>query len=75
MMNVSINEMSQRIARSTVAIIDTMVQRGAARGEELTTLGQLRDQCVSLVSAIEAEQAAGAETTEAAPEGEKPTKK
>jgi len=45
-----INEISSRVARSTMAVIDTVVQRGGFRGEELTTIGQLRDQCVQLIA-------------------------
>ena len=47
-------EISTRVARSTMAVIDTVVQRGGFRGEELTTIGQLRDQCVQLVAMSEA---------------------
>lgn len=43
-----LTELSVRVARSTVAVIDTLVQRGAFRGEELSTIGQLRDQCVQI---------------------------
>ena len=41
-------DLANRVCRSTVAVIDTMVQRGAIKGEELSTLGQLRDQSVQL---------------------------
>lgn len=44
---------ASRIGRSMIAVIDTMVQRGAIRGEELSTLGQLRDQCVQTVGLCE----------------------
>ena len=44
-----LNDLANRISRSTVAIIDTMVTRGAFKGEELTTIGQLRDQALSKV--------------------------
>ena len=37
-----IYEVSNRVARSTVAVIDTVVQRGGFKGEELTTIGQQR---------------------------------
>ena len=33
-------DLANRVCRSTVAVVDTMVQRGAIKGEELTTLGQ-----------------------------------
>jgi len=48
-----LNDLANRIARSTVAIIDTMVTRGAFKGEELTTIGQLRDQAVQAVALYE----------------------
>ena len=53
-MNMQIIEISARVARSTMAVIDTVVQRGGFRGEELTTIGQLRDQCVQLIAMSEA---------------------
>lgn len=43
-------DVANRVARSTIAVVDTMVQRGAIKGEELSTLGQLRDQCVQTIS-------------------------
>jgi hypothetical protein len=52
-MSNQLTDISNRVARSTIAVIDTMVQRGAVRGEELTTIGQLRDQCVQLVAVCE----------------------
>ena len=48
-----ITDISNRVARSTIAVIDTIVQRGGFRGEELTTIGQLRDQCVQLMALCE----------------------
>lgn len=47
-------DLSNRIARSTIAVVDTMVQRGAIKGEELSTLGQLRDQCVQTIQMADA---------------------
>lgn len=55
-MNNQMVDISNRVARSTIAVVDTMVQRGAVRGEELTTIGQLRDQCVQLVALCEQAQ-------------------
>jgi hypothetical protein len=49
-------ELANRISRSTIAVVDTMVQRGAIKGEELSTLGQLRDQCTQMVSMCETHQ-------------------
>lgn len=46
-------DLSNRTSRSTIAVIDTIVQRGAIRGEELSTIGQLRDQCVQLTQLCE----------------------
>jgi hypothetical protein len=45
--------LTNRIVRSTVAVIDTIVQRGGFRGEELSTIGQLRDQCIQAVQLCE----------------------
>lgn len=50
------NDISNRVARSTIAVIDTIVQRGGFRGEELSTIGQLRDQCVQLSAMCEQAQ-------------------
>jgi len=46
-------DIANRIARSSIAVIDTMVQRGAIKGEELSTLGQLRDQCTQAIQMAE----------------------
>lgn len=46
-------DIANRVARSTIAVIDTMVQRGAIKGEELSTLGQLRDQCTQAIQMAE----------------------
>ena len=45
-------------ARSTVAVIDTVVQRGGFKGEELSTIGQLRDQAVQIIQICEEYQSA-----------------
>jgi len=45
--------MANQIARSTIAVIDTLVQRGAFKGEELTTIGQLRDQSLQCIRHVE----------------------
>lgn len=42
-----------QISRSTIAVIDTITQRGGFRGEELSTIGQLRDQCTRGVQIVE----------------------
>ena len=49
-------DLGNRICRSTVAVIDTMVQRGAIKGEELSTLGQLRDQAMQMIQMAESFQ-------------------
>jgi len=46
-------DLANRVCRSSIAVVDTMVQRGAVKGEELSTLGQLRDQCVQLIQMCE----------------------
>lgn len=52
----SVYDLGNRICRSCVAVIDTMVQRGAVKGEELSTLGQLRDQAVQMIQMAETYQ-------------------
>jgi hypothetical protein len=49
----SIYELGNRVSRSTVAVIDTVVQRGGFKGEELSTIGQLRDQAVQIIQLCE----------------------
>ena len=56
-----IYNLSNRIARSTIAVIDTVVQRGGFKGEELSTIGQLRDQCTQVVGICENKSAADAD--------------
>ena len=51
-----INQLAATVARSVVAVIEGITQRGAWRGEELLTIGQLREQCVQINMLIEAEQ-------------------
>jgi hypothetical protein len=46
-------ELTNRIARSTIAVVDAVTQRGGFKGEELSTIGQLRDQCIQAVSLVE----------------------
>ena len=54
--NSAIADLANRTARSSIAVIDTVSSRGGFRGEELSTIGQLRDQCVQIVAMCEAEQ-------------------
>ena len=56
--HVRIYELGNRVARSTVAVIDTVVQRGGFKGEELSTIGQLRDQAVQIIQICEEYQSA-----------------
>lgn len=50
---VVLQDLANRVARSTVAVIDTVVQRGGFKGEELTTIGQLRDQAIETIQLVE----------------------
>lgn len=45
---------SNQVARSTIAVIDAISARGAFKGEELSTIGRLRDQCTELTALAEA---------------------
>lgn len=56
--------LTNRIVRSTVAVVDTIVQRGGFRGEELSTIGQLRDQCIQAVQQCEAFESAQQDSEE-----------
>lgn len=49
-----VNTLSNQVARSTIAVIDAITQRGGFRGEELLTIGTLREQSVQLVQLVEA---------------------
>ncbi len=51
-----IYELSNRVARSTVAVVDALTQRGAFKGEELSTIGQLRDQSLQIIQLAESYQ-------------------
>ena len=48
-----IYELGNRVSRSTVAVIDTVVQRGGFKGEEMSTIGALRDQAVQIIQVCE----------------------
>ena len=48
-----LKDLSNKSALSTIAVIDAMTQRGAFKGEELSTIGTLRDQCIQVVSITE----------------------
>jgi len=49
----AVYELSNRSGRSMIAVIDTITARGGFRGEELSTIGQLRDQASQLVQMSE----------------------
>ena len=55
-------DLGNRVSRSTIAVIDTLTQRGAFKGEELSTIGGLRYQAAQLIQLAEAYQADNAET-------------
>ncbi|MDB4350190.1 hypothetical protein OAA38_00095 [bacterium] len=57
-------DLNLKVARSSIAIIDAIVQRGAFKGEELSTVGGLRDQCVQLIQATEEREQEAAENEE-----------
>lgn len=48
-----VNDLANRIGRSTIAVIDAITQRGGFKGEELSTIGALRDQCTQVVQLVE----------------------
>ncbi len=58
-MDNDVMDLVNRVTRSTVAVVDTVAGRGGFRGEELSTIGQLRDQCISLIQKVEALQGEG----------------
>ena len=48
-----LNDLANRIARSTVAVIDTITTRGGVKGEELMTIGTLREQAIQVISLVD----------------------
>ena len=48
-----LQDLANRSSRSTVAVIDAVTQRGGFKGEELSTIGQLRDQCIQVIQICE----------------------
>ena len=60
-----LQDLANKSSRSMVAVIDAMCQRGAFKGEELTTIGTLRDQCIQVIQIVEnIEQEAAMNNTE-----------
>ena len=55
--NNQIIELANRASRSSIAVIDTVAARGGFKGEEFSTIGQLRDQCTQIIALCEAEAA------------------
>lgn len=49
-------DLTNRISRSAIAVIDAVTQRGGFKGEELSTIGSLRDQCVQAIALAESFQ-------------------
>ena len=48
-----LQDLANRSSRSTEAVIDAVTQRGGFKGEELSTIGQLRDQCIQVIQICE----------------------
>ena len=51
-----LKELANKASRSTVAVVDAVTQRGGFKGEELSTIGGLRDQCIQIIQICEALQ-------------------
>ena len=64
-------DVGNRAARSMIAVIDTIVQRGGFKGEELTTIGQLRDQCIQMIQMSEQREQEKATAAEDEPKEKK----
>lgn len=52
-MNEQFIQASAKVFRQTIMIIDALTQRGAFKGEELSTIGNLRDVCTQLSQATD----------------------
>ena len=48
-----LQDLANKSSRSMVAVIDAMTQRGPFKGEELSTIGGLRDQCIQVIQIVE----------------------
>jgi len=53
-----------QLSRAVAGLVDAMAQRGALKGEELTTVGQMRDNAARLVAMTEQKQSELAEEAE-----------
>jgi len=49
-------KLANQVGRSTVAVVDAVTQRGGFKGEELSTIGSLRDQAIQIISLVETMQ-------------------
>ena len=69
-------DLSNKASRSTIAVIDAVTQRGGFKGEELSTIGGLRDQCIQIVQLCETiQQEKAMETPAETPAKESDAKK
>ena len=66
-----IYQVSTQMGRSMIAVIDAVAQRGGFRGEELSTIGQLRDQCIQIIQMGEQHEQEKAQAAAAEPEKKK----
>ena len=48
-----LKKLANQVSRSTVAVVDAVTQRGGFKGEELSTIGTLRDQAIQVISLVE----------------------
>lgn len=62
--NTDLLNTANQVARNTVAVVDAIAQRGGFRGEELSTIGQLRDAAIQLIQQVENEQQEAAANAE-----------
>jgi hypothetical protein len=51
-----LKDLASKASRSIVAVIDAVTQRGGFKGEELSTIGGLRDQAIQIIQISEAIQ-------------------
>ena len=49
----SLMKLANQVARSTVAVVDAITQRGGFKGEARSTIGRLRDQSIQIISLVE----------------------
>ena len=46
-------DLANKLARNMIAFVDAMVQRGAVKGEELSSIGNMRDGCIQMCQVCE----------------------